>query len=115
MCDGCLKTEYFAQGTVPTASCDVHYNGSICEYSGLPACENCPFKVEGVTELHPSETLNTIQSEYNLAKSRMCPHNTEFFLQPNAQAQIAAQAAELEQRRAAAQAAAEAAAAQNPG
>lgn len=102
LCDACLKTEYFAQGTVPTASCDVHYVGSICEYSGLPACENCPFKVEGITELHPSETLNTIQSEYNLAKSRMCPHNTEFFLQPNAQAIIAQQAAELEAARAAA-------------
>ncbi|MBR3040063.1 MAG: PBP1A family penicillin-binding protein [Lachnospiraceae bacterium] len=102
LCDGCLKTEYFAQGTVPTASCDVHYVGSICEYCGLPACENCPFKVEGITELHPSETLNTIQSEYNLAKSRMCPHNTEFFLQPNAQAIIAQQAAELEAARAAA-------------
>ena len=102
LCDDCLKTEYFAQGTVPTASCDVHYVGSICEYCGLPACENCPFKVEGITELHPSETLNTIQSEYNLAKSRMCPHNTEFFLQPNAQAIIAQQAAELEAARAAA-------------
>ena len=113
LCDGCLKTEYFAQGTVPTASCDVHYAGAICEYSGQPACENCPFKVEGVTLLHPSETLNTIQSEYNLAKSRMCPHNTEFYLQPNASAVIAQQAAELEQRRAAAAAAA--AAAENPG
>ena len=110
LCDGCLKTEYFAQGTTPTASCDVHYRGAICEYSGLPACEGCPFKVEGVTELHPSETLNTIQSEYNLAKSRMCPHNTEFYLTAGAQATIAQQSAELEQRRAAAaQAAAEAA------
>lgn len=106
LCDGCLKSEYFAPGTVPTASCDVHYVGSICEYCGLPACANCPFKVEGVTELHPSETLNTIQSEYSLAKSRMCPHNTEFFLKPNAQAIIQQQMEELEQRR---QAAAEAA------
>ncbi|MBR4580733.1 MAG: transglycosylase domain-containing protein [Lachnospiraceae bacterium] len=111
LCDGCLKSEYFAQGTVPTASCDVHYAGAICEYSGRPACEGCPFKVEGVTELHPSETVNTIQSEYNLAKSRMCPHNTEFYLQPGAQAIIAQQSLELEQRRAAALAALEAAAA----
>ncbi len=111
LCDDCLKTEYFAQGTVPTASCDVHYVGAICEYSGLPACEGCPFKVEGITELHPSETLNTIQSEYNLSKSRMCPHNTDFYLKPGCQATIQQQALELEQRRAAAQAALEAAAA----
>ena len=106
LCDQCLKTEYFAQGTVPTASCDVHYVGDICEYCGLPACSGCPFKIEGVTELHPSETLNTIQSEYNLAKSRMCPHNTDFFLSPNASAIIAQQAAEIEERRAAAEQAA---------
>ena len=111
LCDGTLRSEYFAQGTVPTASCDVHYVGAICEYSGLPACEGCPFKVEGVAELHPSETLNTIQSEYNLAKSRMCPHNTDFYLKPGSQAIIQQQAIELEQRRAAAQAALEAAAA----
>ena len=110
LCDKTLKTEYFAQGTTPTASCDVHYVGAICEYSGLPACEGCPFKVEGVAELHPSETLNTIQSEYSLAKSRMCPHNTDFYLKAGAQQTIAQQAAELEQRRAAAAAAAQAAA-----
>ena len=115
LCDNCLKTEYFAQGTVPTASCDVHYVGVICEYTGQPACEGCPFKVEGATELHPSETLNTIQSEYNLAKSRMCPHNTEFFLKPGAQGVIAQQSLELEQRRAAAQAALEAQLAQQGG
>ena len=111
LCDSCLKTEYFAQGTVPTASCDVHYAGAICDYSHLPACEGCPFKVDGVTELHPSETLNTIQSEYALSRSRMCPHNTEFFLKPNYAAIIQQQSIELEQRHAAEQAALEAAAA----
>ena len=58
LCDGTLKSEYFAEGTVPTESCDVHYQGLICQYSNLPASEPCPFKVEGVLELplpeHPS-------------------------------------------------------------
>ena len=29
LCDGTLKTEYFAEGTVPTESCDVHYQGMV--------------------------------------------------------------------------------------
>lgn len=45
MCDETLKTEYFAKGTVPTETCDVHYQGMVCEYSGLPATEFCPFGV----------------------------------------------------------------------
>lgn len=32
-----LKTEYFADGTVPTESCDMHYQGNICQY-GRSAC-----------------------------------------------------------------------------
>lgn len=55
LCDGCLRTEYFAEGTVPTETCDVHYSGVICQYSMLPACEECPFKVQGTIEMIPSE------------------------------------------------------------
>ena len=55
LCDGTLRTEYFAEGTVPTESCDVHYRGLLCQYNGLPACEGCPFAVEGVRELIPIE------------------------------------------------------------
>ncbi len=49
---GCadLKTEYFAEGTVPTETCDVHYQGMVCEYSGLPATDLCPFQVPGTIE-----------------------------------------------------------------
>lgn len=37
-----IKTEYFAAGTVPTESCDVHVKATICEDSGLFANEYCP-------------------------------------------------------------------------
>ncbi len=57
VCDGTLTTEYFAEGTVPTETCNVHYQGMICQYSNpqLPACETCPFKVAGVMEMTPVE------------------------------------------------------------
>jgi len=55
LCDGCLTTEYFEEGTVPTEYCDVHFAGVYCAYSNLPATEYCPFKVEGVTEMIPVE------------------------------------------------------------
>lgn len=41
VCDGCIKTEYFAEGTVPTEYCDVHYFSNVCLYSGLAASDEC--------------------------------------------------------------------------
>ncbi len=130
LCDGTLTTEIFAEGTVPTDSCDVHFQGLICQYSGLPACEPCPFKVGGVTELTPPEhpalqqgsgtvTQQVTNEDGSVstvavpqAQVGTCPHNPEFFAQPNAQAIIEQQRAEIAQAAAAAQAAAQAAAAQ---
>ncbi|PKM52421.1 MAG: glycosyl transferase [Firmicutes bacterium HGW-Firmicutes-7] len=37
-----IVTEYFAAGTVPTESCDVHIKAIVCEESGLFATEYCP-------------------------------------------------------------------------
>lgn len=106
LCDHALTTEYFAQGTVPTQPCDIHYTGVICEYSGLVACENCPFAVTGTAELpiveHPSLQSGAAQGP----TSNMCPHNIEFFLLPNYMDIINQQYRELEQRRLAAQQAA---------
>ena len=111
LCDHTLTTDYFTINNVPTEMCDVHYSGILCEYSGLVACENCPFKVEGVAEL-PLVEDPSIQSGYPqdaaTATSYMCPHNIEFYLNPAYESIIYQQMAELEQRR---QAAAEAAAA----
>lgn len=92
LCDGHLKREYFAEGTVPTETCDVHYQGMVCLYSGLCANENCPFKVPGMLELTPIEDLSlsrgsTIKDSNgnvrNAKTSNMCPHNEEFFANPN--------------------------------
>ncbi len=143
LCDATLVTEHFAEGTVPETTCDVHYQGTLCAYSGLPACENCMFKQEGVFELPLQEheslwagsnTLtntdpnapvdpnaqpatpitdpNAIGTDPAIIaqQSRQCPHTEAFFADPNHEAIIWQQRAEMEQR-AAAQAAAAAAAA----
>lgn len=116
LCDGTLKTEYFAEDSVPTDSCDVHYQGMICEYSMLPACEECPFKIGGTIELLPVEDVS-LQSGSSTtvvnpdgttttipaATTNMCPHNAAFMMQENAYSLIEAQKAELEARRIAAQ------------
>ena len=142
LCSGTLKTEYFAEGTVPVETCDVHYAGQVCTYSNLPACEGCPFKVEGILELVPIEDVS-LQSGSGTAitplepqpeggivnedgtitptiapQMNMCPHTWEFFSNPDWEAVVNGQRAELQQRNAeaaaAAQAAAQAAAEQQP-
>ncbi len=121
LCDGTLRTEYFAEGTVPTESCDVHYQGMICQYCNLPASEQCPFKVGGVLELTPVEHPNLQQGSATMQtitnadgsvstvavpqnQSGTCPHNAEFYAQPDALAieeqqrnEIAAAQAALQQ------------------
>ena len=134
LCNGTLKTEYFAEGTVPTTTCDVHYVGPICQYSGLPATELCPFRVDGVSELPLIEDISlqsgtpgaTVVNEDGSVSTvaathteNICPHNAGFFADPNYEAVINQQRNEINQRNAAAaaaaaQAAAEAAAAANP-
>ncbi|MCM1416967.1 MAG: PBP1A family penicillin-binding protein, partial [bacterium] len=130
LCDGTLRTEYFAEGTVPAETCDVHYSGQICQYSNLPAREFCPFKVEGVLELTPVEDIS-LQSGSSTSMmevtnedgtvsevpvpaptSNLCPHDEVFFATPGYEDQINAQRAEINQRNAAAAAAAAQAAAE---
>ena len=100
LCDGTLRTEYFAEGTVPTESCDVHYQGMICQYSGLPASDQCPFKVEGVLTLDPIEDPSLQQGSgivpqeivnedgsvtvIPINQTWTCIHNAEFYAQPDA-------------------------------
>lgn len=116
LCDNTLTTDYFTVNNLPTETCDIHYSGIICEYSGLVACENCPFKVNGVAELplveHPSIQSGSqiLDANGNVtsqgATTHMCPHNVEFYLNPDYMNVIIQQSAELEQRRQAAAAAA---------
>ena len=120
LCDGTLSTEYFAEGTVPTESCDVHYQGAICVHSGLPASDLCPFKVNGVQMLNPpadtalkGTLAQTIDPVTGLASNTIqrCQHDATFFADPNAPLIIEQQRAEMVQRKAAEDAAAAAAAA----
>lgn len=120
LCDNTLITEYFATGTAPETTCDIHYQGTICAYSGLPACDGCPFKQDGIFELplqeHPSllsgsSTLTTQDPNAALAPvdpnaPRQCPHNQAFFADPNFHAVLTQQRYEMEQRALAAQQAA---------
>ena len=107
LCDATLKTEYFAEGTVPTEQCDVHYQGYICAYDNLPACENCPFKYYGVLERRPgSDTTTTDANGNTVTTQTLCRHNDAFFADPNHDAVIQQEQLELQQRQAAAVAAA---------
>ncbi|MDE6663130.1 MAG: transglycosylase domain-containing protein [Lachnospiraceae bacterium] len=131
LCDGTIKTEYFAEGTVPTESCDVHYVGPICQYSLLPATEFCPFRTDGVLELpliedislqsgNPAATTEVVNEDGSISTvpaaptTNICPHNAEFFTNPEHEAIINQQRGEINQRNAAAAAAAAAAAEQQP-
>lgn len=114
LCDvaGCVVTEYFEDGTVPTETCDIHYIGDVCAYSNLPACADCPFKIpnsylekpliedisllDGSTVIteNPDGTVTTTLP----ATSNSCPHNAEFFANPDSYSIIEQQRAELLQR-----------------
>lgn len=126
--DNVLRTEYFAEGTVPTETCNIHYAGPICQYSLLPATEFCPFKADGVRELPlvedislqsgtPVATTEVVNEDGSVTEvpveqqqvETVCPHNAEFYANPEFEAIISMQRAEIDQRNA--QAAAEAAAA----
>ncbi len=123
LCDACVKTEIFEEGTTPTEYCDVHYAGTVCSYTMQPACDTCPFKAEGVFELPLLEdasllsgsttltggTANTgtevINEDGTVSTVNICPHNAIFMADPNSEAIIAQQALELQMQAAAAAAA----------
>ncbi|MCM1192430.1 MAG: transglycosylase domain-containing protein [Butyrivibrio sp.] len=123
LCDEWLKTEIFAEGTVPTESCSIHYEGNICAYDGLPATPLCPFPVYGKLErpliedpalLNGSTMITTnpdgTQTITTPPTSGYCQHDDTFFANPDWLAIQNAQQVEIEQRNAAAAAAAAAAA-----
>lgn len=108
LCDAHLTTEYFDELSVPTQYCDLHYAGTLCAYTGLIACENCPFKVDGFAELNPIEdpslwpgsTIITENADGTISTilphtDNNCPHNAAFFEQPDAVAILSNQRAEL--------------------
>ncbi len=104
LCDACLKTEYFAEGTVPTDTCDVHYTGNYCLYDNLPATDLCPFAVQRIMTRNPDNLEeNAISTEITgdensgdsvdtsldeeLANAT-CQHTAEFFANPELAAQV---------------------------
>lgn len=107
VCDGCVTTEYFAEGTVPTAYCDVHSFSNVCTYSGLTATEECPFKSASIVEAVPARLQDS-----NLANAsslpdetaptqdvtQLCPHTAAFFALPNAQEVLQQQMLEMQLR-----------------
>lgn len=122
VCDGCVIAEYFAEGTVPTTTCDVHYYSNVCAYSGLTATEECPFKQASIVEKIPNrlqdtslasslltdvqnpdssmiteETSGENQPATSTEVLQMCPHNSAFFAAPNANAVIEMQRQQLMQ------------------
>ena len=106
VCDGCTKTEYFAEGTVPTEYCDVHYYANVCMYSGLTATDECPFKQASIVEKIPARlqdsnlatALTGIPESDTAETTQMCPHNSAFFALPNAQEVLQQQLLEMQQR-----------------
>ena len=113
LCDvqGTVRTEYFAEGTVPTETCNVHYAGDVCAYSNLPASVDCPFKLPGVLTLPLTEDPSLLAGSTTItqnpdgtittntpATSTTCPHNAEFYANPDYPNIIEQQRAELLQR-----------------
>ncbi len=119
LCTDCIVTEYFAEGTVPTEYCDVHYSGTICAYTGLEADELCPFKVvssgtripERLTDAAINASIGvgttTTEETTETTTTQVCPHNAVFFSDPNAALIIEQQRQYLQQQAAAAAAAAQ--------
>ncbi|MCR4643102.1 MAG: PBP1A family penicillin-binding protein [Lachnospiraceae bacterium] len=100
LCDDCLRTEIFAEGTIPQESCGVHYQGEVCVYCGLPADSRCPFHTEGVVTLVAPEppALWYGYEEGQEAAQSSCPHNEAFFQNPDYRTILEEQRRELAER-----------------
>lgn len=115
LCDTCIKSEYFADGTVPIKYCNVHYEGDLCNYDHLPATEQCPFKVYGRVELPLLEDASLIEGSTMITENpdgtftttrprtaETCRHDDSFYANPDYEAIINMQQWEMIQRDAAA-------------
>lgn len=99
LCKDTLSVEYFTPDTVPTETCDVHYQGIVCAYSALPASDGCPFAVPGVLSMQPeNERILSGMTNADGTAQDTCPHTAEFMADPNAEAILAQQRLELELR-----------------
>ncbi|MBR4759898.1 MAG: transglycosylase domain-containing protein [Lachnospiraceae bacterium] len=90
VCSGCTVTEYFASGSVPTETCDIHFSGMVCAATGMAACSTCPYQTQGVIQLTPGDD--------GLPVTHYCPHTAEYLANPEHAAEMAQAAAEMAQR-----------------
>lgn len=110
-CDGNIVTEYFAEGTEPTESCNIHYEGELCAYDHLPASPECPFKTYGRAELPLVEDASLIsgstliienvdgtQTFVTPPSNDHCQHDATFFANPDYESLLSQQQWELNQR-----------------
>ncbi len=108
---GCVRTEYFAEGTEPTELCDIHYQGRICAYNGMIATAECPFAYDGIATLALPEYPALIKGSTTIVQnpdgtqsviapntSNRCPHDEAFFSNPDWEAVINQQQWEINQR-----------------
>lgn len=112
LCDGNVKSELFAEGTEPTESCTIHFQGDICGYDGIPASPECPFKYFGVSTFPLAEDPALVNGSTTIIQnpdgtqtvsppsrtSEYCQHNAAFYANPDYESIINAQQWELEQR-----------------
>ncbi len=95
-CDGYVVSEYFAEGTEPTESCDIHYEGELCAYDHLPASPECPFKTYGRAQLPLVEDASLISGSTMVTENpdgtltyvtpptnSHCQHDASFFANPD--------------------------------
>ena len=66
ICDGMMKTEYFAEGTTPTEYCDVHVTGEACVESNALATDACPTHEFRIITLIPED--NSVSGSPLVAK-----------------------------------------------
>jgi len=77
-------TEYFAEGTVPTGSCDVHTTCKVCETSKKLPNEYCPKVVELVCRVRPMDVTGseakgtTDDSAYAPPKDKCTIHDSQW-------------------------------------
>ena len=121
--DNCVVTEYFAEGSVPTESCNIHYEGDVCAYDGLPASPDCPFKVPGRLTLPLIEDASLLNGSTMVIENPdgtqtittpqttdHCQHDATFYANPDYESIINSQQWEINVRNEQAAAAAAAAA-----
>ena len=104
------RGEYFAEGTVPEATCNIHYMGNVCNYDRLPATPECPFPVQDILTLpfvenpalwegSSSVTQNPDGTETPATTDTPhCQHDAAFFANPDYAALIAQQQWEIVMR-----------------